>query len=762
MKRTLDENSDSETDGENNPRKKSSSCNTSSYLATDAKLCYPFGVFVSPTNEIYIADQYNHRVRKILESGRIVTIAGNGKGGFSGDDGLATNAQLNCPSSVFVSNKNEVFIADQYNHRIRKILESGRIVTIAGNGEEGFSGDNGPATSARLNCPMSIFVSNMNEVYFVDSNNNRVRKILENGIIVTIAGNEELGFSGDSILATNAKLNGPVSLHVSDKNEVYFAELKNNKIRKILRNGFLETVMGDGFSTTSVKVQSPTSVFVSPQNEIYFSDNTSNRIRKILENGNVVTVAGTGQQGFSGDGGPATRAQLACPTGLFVTLNNEIYFADSANNRIRKVLENGNIVTIAGNGKHGYSGDAPFDFSLHPHIGSTNLEKQETVLLQRDIYFPKIKLKKYNRDRLFGLDIYGFMPLLENFSPEFSKTVLRNEKLLCEMDSSQREIVQKLIDSMIYNDDKMNFNEEYTVNVLYILGFFKNAEFLDLKQDMVTKFINSLSLTSLSSVWEKVEELLKICENLGLSNFILEKLNKYCTEYTAVQLKSPEGSKILSNISIILRNSVRIFPLMAISEPSPIIIDEIVEKFQQGVNSLYNDKGTYDFRVKLSEDEFLYCHKTILSSSSSIFETFFQNQEIDNIKDGFMVPDPSENVDLVKIIIQACYRCGNIEFNSNQNMSLLSTAMKHEMKYLIDCWLKNFKISVDNYFEVVSVCKNYLHLPCCEEFYQLLLMFGSVYRAKLFTDCDRVALLPDQLLRALLVQISSDGFIFNR
>ncbi|EFC37866.1 predicted protein [Naegleria gruberi] len=307
-----------------------------SSLVTRAQLFNPSSVFVSSNNEVYIADFCNHRIRKILENGNIVTIAGNGNYGFSGDNGPATNAQFNYPCSVFVSSKNEVYITDYSNHRIRKILENGNIITIAGNGTVGFSGDNGPATNAQLYNPSSVFVSSNNEVYIADFCNHRIRKILENGNIVTIAGNGNYGFSGDNGPATNAQFNYPCSVFVSSKNEVYITDYSNHRIRKILENGNIITIAGNGtvgFSgdngpATNAQLYNPSSVFVSSNNEVYFTDQHNNRIRKILENGNIITIAGNGNYGFSGDNGPATNAQLYNPNSVFVSSNNEVYITD--------------------------------------------------------------------------------------------------------------------------------------------------------------------------------------------------------------------------------------------------------------------------------------------------------------------------------------------------------------------------------------------------------------------------------------------------
>ena len=182
-----------------------------------AELDAPSDVFVSG-GEIYIADTNNHRVRKVLRNGQITTIAGTGIRGYNGDGQLATNAQLDCPYSVVVSSSAQVYILEF--SRIRKIDRNGIISTIAGTGNEGFNGDDQLATHAHLYNPRGLFVTDDEEVLFADTFNHRVRKVDRNGIISTIAGNENQGYNGDDQLATNASLDNPTSVF-QYKNEIY-------------------------------------------------------------------------------------------------------------------------------------------------------------------------------------------------------------------------------------------------------------------------------------------------------------------------------------------------------------------------------------------------------------------------------------------------------------------------------------------------------------------------------------------------------------
>ncbi|EFC36048.1 predicted protein [Naegleria gruberi] len=677
-----------------------------SSLVTRAQLFNPSSVFVSSNNEVYIADFCNHRIRKILENGNIVTIAGNGNYGFSGDNGPATNAQFNYPCSVFVSSKNEVYITDYSNHSIRKILENGNIITIAGNGTVGFSGDSGPATNAQLYNPSSVFVSSKNEVYFTDQHNNRIRKILENGNIITIAGNGTYGFSGDNGPATNAQLYNPYSVFVSSNNEVYITDYSNHRIRKILENGNIVTIAGNGnygFSgdngpATNAQLNRPNSVFVS-NNEVYISDQSNQRIRKILENGNIITIAGNGNYGFSGDNGPATNAQLNRPNSVFVS-NNEVYISDQSNQRIRKILENGNIVTIAGNGTAGFSGDSPFNIIMYPHIGNKLLTGNSSL-------YSKIEynLKKHSRDQLFGFQIYGFIPLIEKISPKFSN-ILKNEKMLCLMSSSQQEIIQKLIDSLLYDKNKVKFSKEEVLDVLFILGLFKNGEFIDLKRSLTSEFVNSFTLENLTFKWETIENLLKTCkEEFGIQNYILDQLNNHCIEYAAVQMQTKEGNTLLSTLPIIMRNATAIFPKMIITEPTAINIEETIENEPQTIESLYGDMKTSDVKIKMGQNKYLYCHKTVLSSSSTLFNALFDSGSCfsDLSDDGIFTPDESEDLELLEIVIKYCYRISIDKIDAVKIIGLLDMAMKHEIQYLINYCKNNFTLSIDNYFAMLEV-----------------------------------------------------------
>jgi sugar lactone lactonase YvrE len=316
--------------------------------ATLAQVNLPTSVCRDIYGNLYIADRFNHRVRKIdATSGNISTIAGTGTAGFSGDGGLATTAQLNQPIGVVVANDGTIYISDKNNNRIRKINLSGIISTYAGTGIAGFSGDGGLATLARLNNPWGITLDINNNLYIADRSNDRVRKIDYNsGIITTVAGTGTAGYSGDNGLATLANFNKPISVCVDTALNIYVADENNHRVRKVTySSGIVNKIAGtgtaayngDGILAVNAQLNYPCGVAVDLAGYVYISDRVNHRLRKIDLSGNISTIAGTGAVGFSGDGGNATSAQLNYPRELFSDGSGNIYFADTDNNRIRKI-----------------------------------------------------------------------------------------------------------------------------------------------------------------------------------------------------------------------------------------------------------------------------------------------------------------------------------------------------------------------------------------------------------------------------------------
>ena len=333
--------------------------------AVQAALSYPAGVAVDGSGNVYIADAGIHRVRRIDTAGVISTFAGSGEEGFSGDGGPAVQAALSYPVSVAVDGSGNLYVAGSESNRVRRIDTAGVISTFAGSGEEGFSGDGGPAVQAQLYYPSGVAVDGAGNLYIADTDNTRIRKVDSTGTITTIAGTGEYGFSGDGGPAVQAALSYPSGVAVDGAGNVYVTDSGNNRIRKVDATGTITTIAGtgeygfsgDGGPAVQAALSYPEGVAVDGAGNVYVTDSGNNRIRKVDATGTITTIAGMGEYGFSGDGGPAVQAALDYPSGVAVDGAGNLFIADSGNNRIRKVDATGTITTIAGMGEYGFSGD---------------------------------------------------------------------------------------------------------------------------------------------------------------------------------------------------------------------------------------------------------------------------------------------------------------------------------------------------------------------------------------------------------------------
>jgi uncharacterized protein (TIGR03437 family) len=311
-------------------------------VPTSATLSDPRNVVLDSQGNIFIYDTDNGRVREI-SAGRINTVAGNGTFGFSGDGGPATDAAFNSISGIAVDSVGNLFIADSYNNRIRKVT-GGIITTIAGNGTAGFSGDGGPPGNATLDFPRGLATDSAGNLFIVESDfpNCRIRKI-SSGIISTVAGNGNCGFSGDGGPATAASI-FPIGVTVDATGNIFIADTFNQVIRRVT-GGIISTIAGngtagfsgDGGPATSAAFNEPIAVAVDLVGNIFVADYKNDRIRRI-SGGIITTVVGNGMAGFSGDGGPATNATLNVPESVTLDASDNIYIPDGANNRIREVI----------------------------------------------------------------------------------------------------------------------------------------------------------------------------------------------------------------------------------------------------------------------------------------------------------------------------------------------------------------------------------------------------------------------------------------
>lgn len=331
--------------------------------ATSAQLSFPAKALVAANGDIYIVDSGNKRVRRVTSNGVISTVAGTGQQGFAGEGDLATNARFDNLRDIAQDLNGSLLVLDSNNQRIRRFTAGGRISTIAGSGVYGFFGDQGRADQAQLASPWGIAVDRTGVVYIGDTQNNRVRKISTDGVISTVAGLNGAGFAGDAGQASFARLNRPTGVAVDGSGNLYVADTGNHRVRKIDTRSIITTIaggVGPGFAgdngpATSALLNMPESLAIDAGGNIFVADTGNHRIRKISPQGIITTVAGSDTG--SGDNGLAVNARLFQPSGVVFDGSGNLYLADTLNNRIRRISPDGTIITVAGTGSPGYTGD---------------------------------------------------------------------------------------------------------------------------------------------------------------------------------------------------------------------------------------------------------------------------------------------------------------------------------------------------------------------------------------------------------------------
>jgi hypothetical protein len=311
--------------------------------ATSAELNQPFDISPTADGGFLVADKGNNRIRKVSASGTITTVAGTGTAGHSGDGGPATAATLNGPYTVAVTPDGGYLIADTGNHRIRKVSADGTITTVTGTGAPGFSGDNGPATGAAIDTPTGVEPTAEGGFLVLDFNNNRVREVSAAGVIDTIAGSGTAGFSGDNGPATNAKMYHPFAAAALPGGGFLVADSGNNRIRKVTGDGNIVTVagngtaasLGNGVAATSASLNNPVGVALLPDGGYLASEWGGQMVRRVSAGGTINWVAGSGVPGSASDGASATASRLSSPVGISPSPDGGYLIADSANHRVR-------------------------------------------------------------------------------------------------------------------------------------------------------------------------------------------------------------------------------------------------------------------------------------------------------------------------------------------------------------------------------------------------------------------------------------------
>jgi DNA-binding beta-propeller fold protein YncE len=311
----------------------------------------PFGVEIGPDRALYITEVRNHRVLRLdLETGRLSTLAGTGKKGYSGDGGPATEAELNEPYEVRFDSAGNMLFVEMQNHVIRRVdAKTGKISTVAGTGMPGYGGDGGPAKKAQFKQPHSIALDKKDNIYIADIGNHRIRKIdAETGIITSLAGNDNKKLPVAGEVAEGKPVLGPRALVIADGvlwvalregHSLWKIDLADGKWQHVAGTG-KKGFTGDGGPAKDATFDGPKGIAIGPDKNLYVVDTENHAIRMLdTQTGQIGTIAGRGptHKGGSGDGGPATAALLDRPHGICVGPDGAVYIGDTLNHRVRRI-----------------------------------------------------------------------------------------------------------------------------------------------------------------------------------------------------------------------------------------------------------------------------------------------------------------------------------------------------------------------------------------------------------------------------------------
>ncbi len=295
----------------------------------------------------------------------ISTFAGNGTKGFSGDGGPATQAQLDNPFGVVRGPDGNIWFCEYSGQRVRKVTADGKIHTVAGSGQKGYTGDGGPALQATFNLPHEIRFNKAGDLFIVDMGNNAVRKVdLKTGVITTFAGTGRPGYSGDGGPAKDAQFKQPHSIQFDPAGDLFICDIGNHVIRKVnMKTGVISTFAGtgksgptpDGSPIAGTPLNGPRSLDFDAVGNLWLATREGNQVFKFdLKAGKIQHIAGTGKKGFTGHDGPAKEATLSGPKGIAVAPSGNVYLADTESHSVRMVnVKRGTLELIAGTGEKG-------------------------------------------------------------------------------------------------------------------------------------------------------------------------------------------------------------------------------------------------------------------------------------------------------------------------------------------------------------------------------------------------------------------------
>ncbi len=318
-------------------------------------------IAMGPDGQLYGSSCMAARVYRLVGDHQLQVVIGSGGSGFdtgfTGDGGLATDAQVSCPVGILFASNGDLVLADHSNNRIREVDANGIIQTIAGSGEAGsnrgmYGGDGGPATSGFLQEPTQIAFDSAGNLYISDRDNDRVRKVDTKGILTTLAGDGTDAFGGDGGPSVKSKVDDPAGIAVAPDGTVYFADSNNRRVRKIAPDGTITTIAGtakggdagDGGPASKATFDDPEALALDAKGNLYVSDGPV--VRVIDAKGRIARFAGTGAAGTSGDGGPASKAMLTAVSSIVVAPNGDVYLDDEDGHQIRKVAPDGTISTV--------------------------------------------------------------------------------------------------------------------------------------------------------------------------------------------------------------------------------------------------------------------------------------------------------------------------------------------------------------------------------------------------------------------------------